>query len=83
MPMRTHTCGELRSSDITSQAVLCGWVNTFRDQGKGLVFIDIRDRTGLTQAVFDQEDCDSEVMELARSLRREDVVQITGSYWNS
>jgi len=78
MPMRTHTCGELRSSDIKSESTLCGWVNAFRDQGKGLVFIDIRDRTGLTQAVFDQEDCDTDVMELARSLRREDVVQITG-----
>ncbi|MDP6986427.1 MAG: aspartate--tRNA ligase [Phycisphaerales bacterium] len=78
MPMRTHTCGELRSTDIKAESTLCGWVNTFRDQGKGLVFIDLRDRTGLTQAVFDQEDCDTEVMELARSLRREDVVQITG-----
>ncbi|MCP4759576.1 MAG: aspartate--tRNA ligase [Planctomycetes bacterium] len=79
MPMRTHTCGELRPDHVDTEATLCGWVNTFRDQGKGLVFIDIRDRTGLTQAVFDQEDCDEQVMKLARSLRREDVVQVIGS----
>jgi len=78
MAMRTHTCGELRPENVNSTATLSGWVNTFRDQGKGLVFIDLRDRNGLTQAVFDQEDCDEDVMELARSLRREDVVQITG-----
>ena len=79
MPMRTHTCGELRPEHVDAEATLCGWVNTFRDQGKGLVFIDIRDRTGLTQAVFDQEDCDEDVMRLARSLRREDVVQVAGT----
>jgi aspartyl-tRNA synthetase len=79
MSMRTHTCGELRVSDKDVTSTLCGWVNTFRDQGKGLVFIDIRDRKGLTQIVFDQEDCDPDVMELARSLRREDVVSATGT----
>ncbi|MDP7070961.1 MAG: aspartate--tRNA ligase [Phycisphaerales bacterium] len=78
MPMRTHTCGELRPEHVGAEATLCGWVNTFRDQGKALVFIDIRDRTGMTQAVFDQEDCDEEVMKMARSLRREDVVQVEG-----
>jgi len=79
MTMRTHTCGVLRTENVGETTTLCGWVNTFRDQGKGLVFIDVRDRTGLTQAVFDQEDCDPDVMDLARSLRREDVVQITGT----
>jgi aspartyl-tRNA synthetase len=77
--MRTHTCGELGLDQIDTSATICGWVNTFRDQGKGLVFVDVRDRAGMTQAVFDQEDCDPEVMEAARSLRREDVVQITGA----
>ena len=70
MSMRTHTCGELRQSNIDTETTICGWVNTFRDQGKGLVFIDVRDRTGLTQVVFDQEDCNEDVMERARSLRR-------------
>ncbi|MDP7028957.1 MAG: aspartate--tRNA ligase [Phycisphaerales bacterium] len=79
MAMRTHTCGELGLDQIDTSATICGWVNTFRDQGKGLVFVDVRDRAGMTQAVFDQEDCDPEVMEAARSLRREDVVQITGA----
>ena len=78
MSMRTHTCGDLRSDHVGEDATLCGWVNTFRDQGKGLVFIDVRDRYGLTQAVFDQEDCDPTVMKAAQSLRREDVVQISG-----
>ena len=77
--MRTHTCGELRQSNIDTETTICGWVNTFRDQGKGLVFIDVRDRTGLTQVVFDQEDCNEDVMERARSLRREDVIQIVGN----
>jgi aspartyl-tRNA synthetase len=79
MSMRTHTCGELRQSNIDTETTICGWVNTFRDQGKGLVFIDVRDRTGLTQVVFDQEDCNEDVMERARSLRREDVIQIVGN----
>ena len=78
MAMRTHTCGDLRLNDKGQTATLCGWVNTFRDQGRGLVFIDLRDRKGLTQIVFDQEDCDPAVMDLARSLRREDVVAVTG-----
>ncbi len=79
MAMRTHTCGELGLDQIDTEATICGWVNTFRDQGKGLVFVDVRDRTGMTQTVFDQEDCEPQVMEAARSLRREDVVQITGT----
>ena len=79
MALRTHTCGELRPQHVGTDVLLSGWVNTFRDQGKGLVFIDVRDRAGLTQVVFDQEDCDPETMETARSLRREDVVQLSGT----
>jgi aspartyl-tRNA synthetase len=79
MLKRTHLCGQLRETDAGSTATLCGWVNTYRDQGKGLVFIDLRDRTGLTQIVFDQEDVPDDVMELSRSLRREDVIAVSGT----
>ena len=79
MLKRTHLCGQLRESDAGSTATLCGWVNTYRDQGKGLVFIDLRDRTGLTQIVFDQEDVPNDVMELSRGLRREDVIAVSGT----
>ncbi|MCH2152690.1 MAG: aspartate--tRNA ligase [Phycisphaerales bacterium] len=78
MMKRTHGCGDLRIEHDGQTAVLAGWVNTFRDQGKGLVFIDLRDRSGISQIVFDLEDCDDETVETARSLRREDVVAIRG-----
>ena len=78
MLKRTHMCGALRASDAGQVATLCGWVNTYRDQGKGLVFIDLRDRTGITQVVFDQEDVPAEVMEPARGLRRESVIAVSG-----
>jgi len=78
MLKRTHMCGELRASDTGNDATLCGWVNTYRDQGKGLVFIDLRDRSGITQIVFDQEDVPDEIMEPARSLRRESVIAVSG-----
>ncbi len=51
---RTHTCGALRPSDAGDSAVLMGWVHRRRDLGS-LIFIDIRDRTGITQVVFDRE----------------------------
>ncbi len=78
MLKRTHTCGELRLSDADQTVTLCGWVNTYRDQGKGLAFIDLRDRFGLTQIVFNLEDIPSEVVAQGRGLRREDVIAIRG-----
>ena len=75
---RTHMCGQLRMSDAGKSAILAGWVNTYRDQGKGLIFIDIRDRTGLTQVVFDLEDASPGVVETAKALRREDVIAVSG-----
>ncbi len=71
-------CGELRSDHTGQTVTLAGWVNTYRDQGKGLIFIDLRDREGLIQVVFDLEDVDEHVVTEARSLRREDVIAITG-----
>ena len=78
---RTHHCCELRDSDIDSEVRLCGWVRSYRDHG-GVVFIDLRDREGLTQVVFDVPDDDNpagqEMYKLARSLRNEWVIAITG-----
>lgn len=74
---RTHTCGELRLSDIGSSVTVNGWVHNYRDHG-GLVFIDVRDRYGLTQVVFDPK-IDPEMHEVARSLRSEYVLSATGT----
>lgn len=73
---RTHTCGELRESDVGKTVILNGWVNTYRDHGI-FVFIDVRDRYGLTQAVFDP-DRGQELFAAARNLRSEFVVAVKG-----
>ena len=73
---RTHHCNELRESDAGKTATLVGWVNTKRDH-HGVIFIDIRDREGVTQCVFRSEE-NAEAAELSHSLRAEDVVQVTG-----
>jgi aspartyl-tRNA synthetase len=78
MLKRTHRCGELRTDDVGQTVTLAGWVNTYRDQGKGLIFVDLRDRDGMTQVVFDLEDVDESVVTESRSLRREDVIAVTG-----
>ncbi|MCC6320085.1 MAG: aspartate--tRNA ligase [Phycisphaerales bacterium] len=79
MLRRTHTCGELRESHIGQTVNLNGWVNSYRDHG-GLVFIDLRDRFGLTQLVFDPEGAANPSMhEAARKLRNEDVVAVRGT----
>ena len=75
--LRTHTCGQLRREDIGREVTLCGWVDTNRDFG-GSQFIDLRDRYGKTQAVFTPQS-GAETQTLARSLRSEDVVAITGT----
>jgi len=75
--LRSHTCGELRREHVGSYATICGWVNSRRDHG-GLVFIDVRDRYGLTQVVFNPTDA-PEAHELARTLRNEDVIQVGGN----
>ncbi len=74
--LRTHTCGELRKEDVSQEATLCGWVDTYRDHGRG-VFVDLRDRYGISQVVFGPE-CGAELIEAAKQLRSEDVVQVTG-----
>jgi aspartyl-tRNA synthetase len=72
---RTHTCGELRQHHVGSDAVLLGWVHRVRDLG-GLLFIDIRDRGGVTQAVFDKDD--EALMAKAKRLRSEYVIGVSG-----
>ncbi len=74
--LRTHTCGELSTSNLNQEVALCGWVDTYRDHGGGL-FIDLRDRYGLTQIVFGA-DTDEQVMQLARKLRPETVIRAIG-----
>src|SRR5271154_1251114 len=74
---RTHHCNELRPAHIGREATLSGWVHSRRDLG-GLIFIDIRDREGRTQTVFDPSDLPKELFEKAASLRSECVVSVTG-----
>ena len=74
--MRTHHCNELRESHIGQTVTLIGWVNSARDHG-GVIFIDLRDREGLTQCVFHPEE-NPEVSALSHTLREEDVVQVIG-----
>lgn len=74
--MRSHHCNELRESDLGKEVTLIGWVNSARDHG-GVIFIDLRDREGLTQCVFRPEE-GAEVAQLSHSLREEDVVQVKG-----
>ena len=73
---RTHTCGQLREQDIGKQVLLEGWCHSRRDHG-GLIFIDLRDRYGLTQVVFDPRR-NQEAHNVAGSLKREDVIGIRG-----
>ena len=73
---RTHTCGELRNSDINAEVTLAGWVQKSRDLG-GMTFVDLRDRYGITQLAFNLED-KPELTEVASKLGREFVIQVTG-----
>ncbi|GIM51055.1 aspartate--tRNA ligase [Capnocytophaga cynodegmi] len=74
---RTHTCGELRLSDVNKEITLSGWVQKIRNKGF-MVWVDIRDRYGITQLIFDEERTNKNVLELATTLSREDVIQVTG-----
>jgi len=74
---RTHTCGELRISDVGKEVTLSGWVQTSRDKGF-MMWIDLRDRYGVTQLLFNEEISSTELLEQARSVGREYVIQVTG-----
>jgi aspartyl-tRNA synthetase len=73
---RTHDCNSLRKSDIGKEATLAGWVHVSRDHG-GVIFIDLRDREGLTQVVFRPEE-NAQLAKEAHGLRSEDVIQVSG-----
>jgi aspartyl-tRNA synthetase len=73
---RTHNCNSLRKTDIGKQVTLAGWVHVSRDHG-GVIFVDLRDREGLTQVVFRPEE-NAAVAKQAHSLHSEDVIQVTG-----
>ena len=74
--LRTHTCGELRKEHAGQDTAVCGWVDSYRDHG-GLVFIDLRDRYGLVQVVFDPNEC-PDAHKVAGTLRSEDVIRVEG-----
>ena len=74
---RSHHCGELRKGNIDQEVVLCGWVSRRRDHG-GLIFVDMRDRSGLVQVVFDEAAMGEESFHKAESLRTEFVMGIRG-----
>lgn len=77
MYRRSHTCGELSLTDVSKKVILCGWVQSSRDLG-GLTFIDLRDRYGITQVVFNMES-NADLCKQARKLGREFVVCIEGA----
>ncbi len=74
---RTHTCGQLHAQQIGTHVALVGWVHRVRNLG-GLVFIDLRDRFGITQALFDPAQCSQEMYTAAKDVRAEYVVRIQG-----
>src|SRR6266404_7967221 len=73
---RTQDCNSLRKTDIGKRVTLAGWVHVSRDHG-GVIFIDLRDREGITQVVFRPEE-NSDVAKEAHHLRSEDVIQVAG-----
>ncbi|TAG57086.1 MAG: aspartate--tRNA ligase [Cytophagales bacterium] len=76
--LRTHTAGEIRISDNGKIVTLCGWVQTVRDKG-ALIWIDLRDRYGVTQLFIEESKADKEMLKLVRTLGREFVIKATGT----
>ena len=74
---RTHSCGELRLADKGKTVTLAGWIQRIRDKGK-MIWIDLRDRYGITQLIFEQGKTDDNILNTAKSLGREYVIQVTG-----
>lgn len=75
---RSHNCGELNASHINKEVTLAGWVQKSRDKGF-MIWVDLRDRYGITQLIFDEQRTDKSVIEKAKSLGREFVIQIKGT----
>jgi aspartyl-tRNA synthetase len=76
--LRTHTCGELRLNDVNKQVTLTGWVQRTRDKGS-LLWIDLRDRYGITQLFLEEGKSDAALLETARKTGREFVVKVQGT----
>jgi aspartyl-tRNA synthetase len=74
---RTHTCGELNASNVGETVKIAGWVQTIRDKGN-LIWVDVRDRYGITQVVGEADNVSAEIMDALKGLGREYVVQISG-----
>lgn len=75
---RSHSCGELNAKDINKEITLAGWVQKSRDKGF-MIWVDLRDRYGITQLIFDEQRTDKAVFEQAKSLSREFVIQVKGT----
>ena len=75
---RSHTCGELTATHINSEVTLAGWVQKSRDKGF-MNWVDLRDRYGVTQLIFDESRTDKSVFDLSKTLGREYVIQVTGT----
>lgn len=75
---RSHNCGELRIADANKEVTLAGWVQKSRDKGF-MIWVDLRDRYGITQLIFDEARTEAGVMQLAKSLGREFVIQVKGT----
>lgn len=76
--LRTHTCGQLRLSEVNQTVTVCGWVQKVRDKG-GMIWIDLRDRYGITQLIFEEGKTAADVLAHARTLGREYVIAATGT----
>ena len=75
---RSHTCGALNASHINTEVTLAGWVQKSRDKGF-MIWVDLRDRYGITQLIFDEQRTQKAVFERAKSLGREFVIQVKGT----
>ncbi|MDX1628675.1 MAG: OB-fold nucleic acid binding domain-containing protein, partial [Fulvivirga sp.] len=75
--LRTHTCGELRIDDANKKVTLCGWVQRVRNKGS-VLWIDLRDRYGITQLIFEEGQTEKSIFEKAEKVGREFVLQATG-----
>ena len=75
---RSHHCGQLRTSNINQEVTLSGWVQKSRDKGF-VIWVDLRDRYGITQLIFDADRSSEAMMSMAKSLGREFVIQVTGT----
>ena len=76
--LRTHTCGELRISDVNKQVTLTGWVQRLRDKGS-LLWVDLRDRYGITQLFLEEGKTDAALLQTTRKLGREYVIKVNGT----